>query len=535
MGMRSTALAVSVTSASVLAMVAVGLTASPAAAQVDGVNPVRVPVSGHPANSGFLVFVEGDVALNLDEAEGTVAAGGNLSFTQNYQVALGAGVFDTFTAPGDTDPTTLYVGGRIVWPGNSSILQVLRGNTKVADTSTYTAANTDSNGAAVNYRLVEPGAAYESTPAITGTNRQTPESIATPVGTELVDVAGAYSAYRTLTSEIGACAATIELTDAGGEPLTEITPGQAAFVTLAEGQTNVLEISAADLADLSEITFRNQPSASTPLVVNVTGPSFVGDLPNLAGVSGAEAPYMLWNFPTATSVTVTGGDRLEGTLYAPNADVTWLVTANIEGNVIAANFNHGPASRGVVREVHDFPFATTITCSANPVLAELTLVKEVVGGTAAPGDWTLGAAGPTSVSGASGAAGVTDVTVEPGSYELSESGPAGYAPGAWSCDGGTLTGTTLVVPPGADITCRIINAFITPTPTRTCPADPATTPTSPGATTPTSPGATTGGRPGCAILAVTGPSDGALLGLVGALLVVGGVTAVLLGRRRSTD
>ncbi len=533
--MSPRALASSLAATATLAVAVVTLTAAPAAAQVVDINPVRVDVGGHPANSGFLVFIEGDTLLNLDESEGTIATGGNLAFETNYQVALGAGVFDTFTAPGDSDPTTLYVGGGIDWPSNSSVLQVLRGNTKVLDTSTYTALNTDSNQAQVNYRLVLPGAAYESTPAITGTNRQSPESIGTPVPTDLIDIPSAFATYRTLTTEIAACAPTIELTDANGTPLTSITPGQQSFVTLVPGETNVLQLSAADLANLSEITFRDQPTADTPLVVNITGSSFDGDLPNMPGVSGAQAPYMLWNFAGMSTVTVTGGDSLEGTLYAPNADLTWFPTANIEGNVIAANFTHGPPGR-TVREVHDFPFATTITCGSAPVLAELTLIKEVVGGTAAPGDWTLGANGPVDVSGPSGSSAVTDVVVEPGDYELSESGPEGYAPGSWACEGGSLNGSTVTVPEGGDVTCRIVNTFVTPTPTPTCP----TPTTAPGTPTPTSTAApATGGGggtlsasdPRCATLPATGPSASASLGLLGGLLLLGGLAALGLARR----
>ena len=92
-----------------------------------------------------------------------------------------------------------------------------------------------------------------------------------------------------------------------------------------------------------------------------------------------------------------------------------------------------------MREIHDFPFATTLSC-ATPQ-AHLTLVKQVVndnGGTAVPTDWTLRADGPTPLSGTSGSAAVTDQTVTPGTYTLSEiDGPDGYTPSNWSCTGGS--------------------------------------------------------------------------------------------------
>ncbi|UJB19502.1 MULTISPECIES: DUF7507 domain-containing protein [Lysobacter] len=106
----------------------------------------------------------------------------------------------------------------------------------------------------------------------------------------------------------------------------------------------------------------------------------------------------------------------------------------------------------------------TVTCSItnNDQAATLTLVKTVTndnGGTAVATAWTLGADGPTDISGASGAPAVTDAAVNAGTYTLSETGgPAGYTAGAWACTGGgTLTGDSLVLAGGEDVTCSITN------------------------------------------------------------------------------
>ena len=101
----------------------------------------------------------------------------------------------------------------------------------------------------------------------------------------------------------------------------------------------------------------------------------------------------------------------------------------------------------------------TITNDDQP--GTLTLVKEVVnddGGTAEPGDWTLRAAGPTTITGTSGSDAVTGVAVSAGAYDLTESGgPGGYTPSAWTCTGGTVAGITVTVPNGGDVTCTITN------------------------------------------------------------------------------
>ena len=105
--------------------------------------------------------------------------------------------------------------------------------------------------------------------------------------------------------------------------------------------------------------------------------------------------------------------------------------------------------------------SATCTINNNDQPATLTLVKTVTndnGGSAVPTAWTLAAAGPTPISGATGSDPVTAAPVNSGTYTLSESGgPSGYTAGAWSCIGGTLTGASLVLTPGVSATCTINN------------------------------------------------------------------------------
>ena len=63
--------------------------------------------------------------------------------------------------------------------------------------------------------------------------------------------------------------------------------------------------------------------------------------PVLSGLSYAGAPYVLMNFATAVSVTVTGVNDVFGSIYAPRATVTLRLTASTNGSVIAENFVHG--------------------------------------------------------------------------------------------------------------------------------------------------------------------------------------------------
>ncbi|HET6938342.1 MAG TPA: collagen-binding domain-containing protein [Nocardioides sp.] len=449
-------------------VVALETATAPPAHALAPVNPVRV-LNGNPANSGFLVFVENDVTLRNDESEGTLAMGGNLRIQRSYNIAAHAPKDSTFTDEGDSGPTFLYVGGGIRWEDDNAQVRVLnQGFTKVADTTTYTAHVKDQNNAPMDYRLTRPGRPASSQPYLEGnTKAQTVASIAHRPSNELINVGAAFDIYRILTRELAACPANVQLVNPDSNlPLTSpFASGARGKLTLTPGVTNVLTVTAADLANLSEITYTNQPTATTPLLINVTGDQFTGRMPNHPGASGSQAPYILWNFPDATTIKVTGGDSQEGTIYAPHAKLTWVPTANIEGNVIASYFNHGDPSPGrnaAPREIHDFPFNAKLSCAAapRPPTATLTLEKKVINddnGSAQPSDWTLKAVGATPMRGRAGSRAVRRERLDPGSYVLLERGPDGYDSLGWSCDGGTLVGEVITLADGDDVTCTLTN------------------------------------------------------------------------------
>ena len=75
-----------------------------------------------------------------------------------------------------------------------------------------------------------------------------------------------------------------------------------------------------------------------------------------------------------------------------------------------------------------------------------------------PTDWTLSAAGPTPISGATGSAAVTNAPVHVGTYTLSESGPPGYTAGRVdAASAARAVGSQVTLVEGQTATCTIVN------------------------------------------------------------------------------
>lgn len=157
----------------------------------------------------------------------------------------------------------------------------------------------------------------------------------------------------------------------GGSPIAqgEVAPGQQVFITLTEGRTNVLEVTGEDSNNMADLAFVNQPTADTPILINVdttgTGGVFQWAVADQAGIGGVRAPYILWNFDGTTSLTlVPKSATVEGGIYAPDADFTDLSLGDFEGQIVAANAVLGTDAYHS-NEVHYYPFDTTLTCGSN--------------------------------------------------------------------------------------------------------------------------------------------------------------------------
>nr|WP_255671574.1 collagen-binding domain-containing protein [Glycomyces amatae] len=485
--MASTAVAVAALAAAAIAFDAAG-TGSVAQAATVTYDPLAKALD-------FNTFVENETTLVSTESEGPMATGGDLVIKGSYNVDIHGEA--TYTVPGDARPTALVVGGRVDYSQDpaTSVVQVLGdGYVKVGDLTGTTVRTTDDNNASVNTRLVASGAAYDSTPRIELTARQ-PEASVGPASP--IDFADAFAEFRSQSQDLFVCRAhEVAMTDAAGAavPKGGVAEGQQIRITLEQGVTNVLNVTGEDLNNMADFVFENQPNADTPLLINVdtggTGGEFDWDVASQAGISGDQAPYILWNFKGTTRLNIASGDTVEGSILAPDADYSDVSPANVEGQIIAANANFGDVGESG-GEVHYFPFAAQLACETDEPSPSETTDEPTTG------DET--SCEPTESP--------TDGTATP-SEEPTTDEPTTEEP---TTDGPTTDGPTTDAP-------------TTNGPTTDAPTDDGSEPPAGGGTD--------AAGDGCPPLTTTGGSVGPMVIAAGVLIAVGGGVVALAAAKR---
>ncbi len=210
-------------------------------------------------------------------------------------------------------------------------------------------------------------------------------------------------------------------------------------ITLDEGESATCTIVNDDIAPTLTLV--------KTVVNDDGGNAVISDFPlfvNGNGVTSGVSTTLLANtLYTATETTLTG--------YTPTV---WGGDCAADGTI---TLNEGDRK--------------TCTITNDDVAPTLKLVKAVTndnGGNAVADNWTLYAyaadveADTRDFSNAGGS-GVFETVFANEGYDLSESAVTGYTGGAWSCDGGTIDGSTVTLDEGeTGVTCTITNDDIAP-------------------------------------------------------------------------
>ena len=288
---------------------------------------------------GFNVFVQNGATLVSSETEGPVAIGGDLTIGGSYNISTNnTGFFNV-----DGVPVTLVTGGKVIY--NSGILTIdQNGYVQLGNCTGSTIWYTDMSGYYSPMRIT-PGSDYNGTPSINmqvSSNTIGVSASNKPVCSSYsIDFGSAFTQMKSHSQCMSTLADNAVLTNPSGTVIPHSSLPPQVKITLNSG-LNVLNVTGSDLSAVTDFTYNNQPDASHVLVINVDASgTYAWRVYNSAGIGRSQCPYILYNFYNTTSLSIVGSGAIEGTVYAPFADITKTVNvSNIEGQVIAQSYYH---------------------------------------------------------------------------------------------------------------------------------------------------------------------------------------------------
>ncbi len=304
---------------------------------------------------GFNVFAENHLKLATNESDGPVACGGDLTIQGNYQVAINEP--GTFTVGGVK--IGLLVGGKVNYQSGNALQVNQNTYVKIGNGTGSYVWYYDQNNAASPIRIT-PGSNYNSSPRImlqANSNQLGVGVNNNPVIEDnLIDFASAFQSMQATSLSISQCTGNAQLTTPNGKPIPTTNLPNQVNINLQNG-VNYLNVTGADMNNVDVFTYNQQPSASKILVINVDAPgSFVWDVWNQSGIGFSQCPYIIYNFYNTTELKIEGNSTIEGTVYAPFADIVKTVNqSNIEGQVVGQSFYQSGG------EVHYAVFAPSLT------------------------------------------------------------------------------------------------------------------------------------------------------------------------------
>jgi choice-of-anchor A domain-containing protein/uncharacterized repeat protein (TIGR01451 family) len=260
------------------------------------------------------------------------------------------------------------------------------------------------------------------------------------LGSNPVDFATAFTQLRGLSAAWGAASA-------NGAVTTGTAGGNAALIlTGTDTALNVFTLTTGQAADLTagKHLALDVPSGATT-IINVPGttPSIAGQAWRGSGPGASQLndtivmssfAGLVWNFPSATAVTIGYGSAFPGTILAPNAALTIASAGHTIGQVIAKSFSSN-------FETHQSLFPTSACVPGpppTPAFSDVTISKSASAGTTHGGD-TLTYTLTASNVGSSPATGVVLSDQLPnGVTFVSASSPCIRTAGLVTCDVGTL-------------------------------------------------------------------------------------------------
>ncbi|TDB61164.1 collagen-binding domain-containing protein [Arundinibacter roseus] len=352
----------------------------------------------------FNVFTQGNATLISNESEGAVAIGGNLTVGGNYQVAfISSGDFTQPAFP--TVKIGLVVGGGVKLQ-NGTLRVLNNGFIKIGNCAGGGDLNAlkvwfrDQNNATSPIKITKSTDGYANPSSFIELNGNVntfysslADTASNPIcQPNVIDFATAFTTLKANSQTLTNCVGNVRTTNANGDVVTNFS-GQNLYLRdpldgLPANTTRVLNITGADLNAVNNITFSFTPTASQPLVINVsTGATFSWNVTN-QNVNGSMR-YIIWNFPNATTLNIEGNATIEGSVLAPYATITKTVNnSNVQGQLIGQTLLVDDG------EMHNYPFEGNVTCGTPVCNAPTPFADGIT--RCGPGTVTFAASGCTN-------------------------------------------------------------------------------------------------------------------------------------------
>ena len=285
---------------------------------------------------GYNAFVRYGVHLTSGDSEGPLAMGGDLTLNGLFTAA--AHTAGTFYYDNESEASSLVVNGKINYITNEGV-HLNNGYVKIGDLSGSITHDVDNNNAISNTRITQ--GSYNDQPRIHVQRHQKANTVNI---SNIIDFETAFEKLIFNSTNYSRLSNTIELENGNK-------------ITLRDNSVNVLNLTGEELNSLIDFTFNNKPTKTSPLIININQEGdFVWNVQNQAGLGDQDGAYIVFNFYNSSSIILNdGGATVTGTILAPTSHVIKKTSGNINGQLIAASYNH---LRG---ELHQHVFAAE-TC-----------------------------------------------------------------------------------------------------------------------------------------------------------------------------
>ena len=271
---------------------------------------------------GYNAFVRYGVSLTSGDSEGPLAMGGDLTLNGLFTAA--AHTAGTLYYDNESQASSLVVNGKINYVANEGI-HLNNGFVKIGDLSGSIAHDIDDNNAVNNTRITQGG--YNDEPRI---HVQRNQNVSTVNAIDIIDFEAAFVALDSSAMYYSEFPNNVQLQEGNK-------------ITLLDNSFNVLHLTGEELNNLTNFTFNNQPTPTSPLIINIDQEEdFIWDVQNQAGIGDQHGAHIIFNFyNNSSSITLDdGGATVIGTVLAPNSHVIKRTSGNINGQLIAASYDH---------------------------------------------------------------------------------------------------------------------------------------------------------------------------------------------------